>query len=255
MSELQRIAGRLRALAQDASPLSANIASSERQLKSLSDQVQALGRSGVRTGPLLAAIQQARTQTQKSADAADRVRADGIAWADHLASGALVKRESGSPGTRAAFRDEDSGGTGEATAMSIQEIQGWLTDVNPGYNGDPHDPRSNNCGQCAAAVFSRLSGLGSFVAGDWTLSTPEMEAWTGRRQDEMSPGEIERALRNKGPGAHAVIGVDRSEGPGHWFNAYFDGNRVVAIDGQTGVIAPWPPDYGNVILWDAGIGE
>ena len=249
MSQLQGIAGRLRALAQDASPISTNIAASARQLKSLADEVASLGRSGVNTGPLLSALQQAQTQAEAAADGARHVKSEGVAWANYLARGGA----GGGSSSKAA--PAAPGWKGGQAVPTVAEIQVWLPEVNPGYSGDPFDPRSNNCGQCAAAVHSRLTNSGNQVAGEGTLSTPEMESLTGNKQVEMSPSDIERELRAKGAGSHAVVGVDRADGPGHWFNAYFDGSQVVAIDGQSGTISPWPPDYGNVILWDAGIGD
>lgn len=41
----------------------------------------------------------------------------------------------------------------------------------------------------------------------------------------MSPIEIESYLLDKEPGAHGIVGVDRAEGSGHWFNAYSDGEK------------------------------
>lgn len=87
MSQLEAIAGRLRALAQDTSPLSSNIQAAARQLKSIGQQVESLSRTGVNTGPLLAALRQAETQAQSAANAAAQVKSEGVAWADHLARG------------------------------------------------------------------------------------------------------------------------------------------------------------------------
>ena len=69
----------------------------------------------------------------------------------------------------------------------------------------------------------------------------------------MSPSEIEQRLLEQGDGSHAIIGVDRAEGPGHWFNAACMNGKVVAIDGQTGEITDWPLDYGNVVNWEMSI--
>ena len=153
---------------------------------------------------------------------------------------------------------EGTGGAGGTTAghPSVDQIESWLGEVNPGYTGDPFDPRSSNCGSCAFAVFQRLSGT-SAVAGTGTLTISEMEAATGKSQQAMTPAGIEAALRAAGPGSHAVVGIDRSFGAGHWFNAYFDGDKVVAIDGQSNEVHDWPPNYGSsrnpVTYWDAGI--
>ncbi len=143
---------------------------------------------------------------------------------------------------------------------SIGEIQQWLPEINHGPGVDPFDPaRAVNCGQCALAVDQRLTGaVPDASAGLGTLSIPEMEAATGLRQVSATPAEIEQYLVSQGPGAHTVIGVDRANGfAGHWFNAYYDGSRVYAVDGQTGQILGWPPNMdfpnGPVTAWDMGV--
>ncbi len=77
-----------------------------------------------------------------------------------------------------------------------------------------------------------------------------MNALTGMEQVTMTPEEIQQTLLDQGNGAHAIIGIDRADGPGHWFNAANIDGKVVAIDGQTGEISDWPPDYGDVTNWD-----
>jgi hypothetical protein len=55
----------------------------------------------------------------------------------------------------------------------------------------------------------------------------EMEQHLGYPQIEATPDEIEDYVRSLGAGGHAVVGIDRVEGPGHWFNAYTpDGEHV-----------------------------
>jgi hypothetical protein len=138
---------------------------------------------------------------------------------------------------------------------SVEDIQGWLGNINPGYS--PFSKRGSNCGNCALAVFKTLNGGAASDAGLGTLSTDQMEAATGRKQISMSPSEIETLLRAAGPGSHAVVGIDRASGPGHWFNAYYDGHDVWAVDGQTGTIKGWPPNYGSpsnpITLWDSSV--
>lgn len=137
---------------------------------------------------------------------------------------------------------------------TIEDIKSWLADVNPGYKADdPNDLRSINCGMTTAAVWNRLSGNGTPVAGTGTLSVAEMEAATGRPQVAMSPEAIHDQLVAGGAGSHAVVGIDRNSGDGHWFNAYYDGTNVVAVDGQTGQVYSWPPDYGDIRNWDAAV--
>jgi Papain fold toxin 1, glutamine deamidase len=73
-----------------------------------------------------------------------------------------------------------------------------------------------------------------------------------------TPAEIAQYLVNQGPGSHTVVGVDRAGGvAGHWFNAYYDGHKVYAIDARTGQILDWPPNMDMpgypVTNWDMGV--
>ena len=143
----------------------------------------------------------------------------------------------------------------EKEVQKIEDISGWIGEINPNF--DPYDwesPYCNNCGSCAWAVEQRLNGNEDAVASSVNIpSVQEMNAVTGMEQKKMTPEEIKEYLISEGPGSHAIVGIDRESGPGHWFNAYYDGEKVVAIDGQTGEIRDWPPDYGNVTNWDVSV--
>lgn len=134
----------------------------------------------------------------------------------------------------------------------ISDVKNWLGDINPKFDEfDPESPYCNNCGSCAYAVYQRLEGKTDSCASAENIGyNSEMEALTGMEQVSMSPDEIQRRLLEQGDGAHAIIGIDRAEGPGHWFNAACIDGKVVAIDGQTGEIMDWPPDYGDVVNWE-----
>ena len=137
----------------------------------------------------------------------------------------------------------------------LEDVSDWINDINPNY--DPFDwqsPYSNNCGSCAFAVEQRLDGNTDISATSENIGTiEEMNKITGMEQVAMSPDEIKDYLVSQGPGSHGIVGIDRVSGPGHWFNAYYDGEKVVAIDGQTGEINDWPPDYGDVANWDISV--
>jgi len=137
----------------------------------------------------------------------------------------------------------------------VDDISEWLGEINPNY--DPFDwdsPYCNNCGSCAFAVQKRFEGDSNIVATSENIGTiEEMNALTGMEQVPMSPNEIADYLISQGPGACGIVGIDRVSGPGHWFNAYYDGTKVVAIDAQTGQISDWPPDYGDVTNWDISV--
>ena len=139
---------------------------------------------------------------------------------------------------------------------AVDSVDEWLGDINPNFDPfDPNSPYCNNCGSCAWSVYQRLEGMNSDAcASAQNIGyNSEMEALTGMKQVSMSPGDIEKALLAQGDGAHAIIGVDRSNGYGHWFNAACINGRVVAIDGQSGEITDWPPDYGDVVNWEMSV--
>ena len=137
----------------------------------------------------------------------------------------------------------------------IDEVGTWIKDINPNF--DPFDytsPYCNNCGSCAYAVYKRLEGDDSICAtADNIGYNSDMEALTGMEMTPMSPEDIQSQLLEAGDGANAIIGIDRAEGAGHWFNAANMGGKIVAIDGQTGEINDWPPDYGDVVNWEMSI--
>jgi len=138
---------------------------------------------------------------------------------------------------------------------TVDDVSGWLSDINPNYDAfDPESPYCNNCGSCAYAVHQRLEGNPDICATENNIGyNSEMEALTGMEQVSMSPSEIEQRLLAEGDGAHAIIGIDRAQGAGHWFNAACLNGKVVAIDGQSGEIMDWPPDYGDVVNWEMSV--
>ena len=138
---------------------------------------------------------------------------------------------------------------------TIEDVAKWVKEINPNYNPfDIESPYNVNCGACAYVVYQRLNGIDATCASAHNIPfDSDMEALIGKKLVSMSPQEIEKRLLDKGNGAHAIIGVDREFGPGHWFNAACIEGRVVAIDGQSGEVLGWPPDYGNVVNWEMSV--
>lgn len=137
----------------------------------------------------------------------------------------------------------------------IEEISSWIKDINPNFDEfDINSPYSHNCGSCALSVYQRLEGDSTACASSENIRyKEEMESLTGMKQVEMSPDNIKKYLIEQGNGAHVIIGVDRFDGPGHWFNAICIDGDIKVLDGQNGTISDWPPDYGNVSCWDVSI--
>lgn len=153
---------------------------------------------------------------------------------------------------------------GTPSIETIESISRWVKDINPNYN--PYSPKyhaySVNCGSCAFAVEQRLSGKDrAHVASNKNISTDrKMERATGRKCVYMPVEEISQRLIQAGAGSHLIVGINREpimiDGKkvarsGHWFNAYYDGNRIYTIEGQSGNIYEWPHDYGGISEWCA----
>ena len=141
------------------------------------------------------------------------------------------------------------------TLERLHNVEEWIGEINPNYDPfDVNSPYCTNCGSCAYAVYRRLLGETDAVASAVNIPyNSQMEALTGMRQVPMSPEAIKQYLLEQGSGAHAIIGIDRAYGAGHWFNAANIDGRIVAIDGQTGEVVDWPPDYGDVVNWEISI--
>ena len=135
---------------------------------------------------------------------------------------------------------------------TVEGVRSWIKEINPNYNPyDIESPYNVNCGACAYVVHERLNGNDATCASANNITTDaEMQDLLRKRIVSMTPEEIEKTLLESGNGAHAVIGVDREYGPGHWFNAACLEGRVVAIDGQSGEVLDWPPNYGHVVNWE-----
>jgi hypothetical protein len=143
---------------------------------------------------------------------------------------------------------------GNTTSRTTPDIDAALAAINPNF--DPFDPGNGyatNCGNTSAILNDFLNGNPSSEAPTGTLTPAQMEARTGNPQTPMTPDQIADSLREMGAGSHCVVGIDRSTGDGHWFNAYYDGTTVWSIDAQTGTRSPWPPNEPNATVWDASI--
>lgn len=261
MSELQDLLVALDGVTKEAEQHAAQLAQHARQLgqaaSSAASATQGSGRADSKQ--TAAALQSAQRSISQAAQHLHQAALAGKGFVVRYAGGGRAggpESLSSSPEFGPGSPEPWNGG-GPAPSAALGAIASWLGDINPGYTGDPFDPRSSNCGECAAAVFARLEGIyPSAVAGTSTLSVEQMEALTGRPQIPMTLSEMRDVLIAAGPGSHAVVGIDRTFGAGHWFNAYYDGERVVAIDGQSGEILDWPPEYGSpsnpVSIWDMG---
>ncbi|WP_167051953.1 toxin glutamine deamidase domain-containing protein [Salinibacterium sp. ZJ77] len=188
------------------------------------------------------------------ADAVDDIADDAARGADDVdpTPESLDAPADGGAGPESPADSADAPVDSNSSERSLDDVDDVLSQINPRF--DPDDPASdysNNCGNTSSNLYDFLTGSPAKEAPTGTLSIAEMEARTGLPQTPMTPNDIEATLRAMGPGSHCVVGVDRAIGDGHWFNAFFDGDRVWAIDGQSGQRSGWPPHEPAATNWDA----
>jgi hypothetical protein len=119
----------------------------------------------------------------------------------------------------------------------------WVADI---YPARERQARQNNCGECARATDNTWHGVPTAAS---ELAKPRvggerpavMREWAGQAPDPASMSAVEQRLRELGPGSSAVVGFDREDAPGHWFNAVNHEGTVLAVDGQGGRFEEWPP--------------
>ena len=156
----------------------------------------------------------------------------------------------------------------------------WIEHGNPNYAKGKD--WQYNCGPCSRSFADTYQGgtpiaaYGDKVRGEGS----EMYAITGaspepgvtnphpKEDGHVKPKEftqktydiIGKKLSNEPSGTTAIVGVDwdmpgmpRENTGGHWFNAYVDeAGKVRWADEQRGVVADWPPRYGQSI-WRADV--
>lgn len=144
----------------------------------------------------------------------------------------------------------------------VENIKEWLGDINPNYvAGELDSPYHVNCGSCALATLKKFEGDDTAIASTETLSMEEMNAGTGMEQVEMTPEAMETYMLEQGAGKMYVVGFDRAPDEygvpmdGHWFNAYNDNGKIVAIDSQNSSVHDWPPPSPpyNGVTWDISV--
>ncbi|MGH9100890.1 MAG: toxin glutamine deamidase domain-containing protein [Acidimicrobiales bacterium] len=131
----------------------------------------------------------------------------------------------------------------------------WLADI---YPGRERNERPNNCGECARAVDNTWHGLPAAAA---ELANRKvggerpavMNEWAGESPEPASMAAIGQRLRELGPGSSAVVGFDRKDAPGHWFNAVNHEGTVLAVDGQVARFEDWPPSKAGLGFDESGM--
>ena len=260
MSRLEDIGQQLNKVAGDASQRAISLRAQTKELSlNIRTLISVVQHSNNRVAMLaISQLQHAIQKLQTSAVLLDSAERKCREW---ITTSLLSSGGRAGSGSNCSSSSEDSM-TGYSQAnrdiINIKSIEGWLGNINPNYTGSPFSPFSSNCGSCAFAVESRFNGDGVAVASERNIGTDAgMEAVTGKTCQYMPVKEIEDHLIEQGPGSHLIIGINRYptiwgvQRAGHWFNAYYDGEKIYTIDGQNGKIYDWPHDYGSISEWCA----
>jgi hypothetical protein len=118
----------------------------------------------------------------------------------------------------------------------------WLKDIYPGRD---QPGIKTNCGECARAVDNTWHGTPTGAAGtrNRMLGEPTtfMAEWADTASTPASMADVGHRLRELGPGSSAVVGFDKRNDIGHWFNAVNHAGTILAVDGQSAKLEEWPP--------------
>jgi hypothetical protein len=131
----------------------------------------------------------------------------------------------------------------------------WVGDI---YPGRERRERPNNCGECARAVDGTWHGAATAAAELVNRRVggerpAVMSEWAGRSREQASMSDIGRRLRQLSPGSSAVVGFDRADAPGHWFNAVNHEGTVLAVDGQSARFEEWPASRDGLGFDESGM--
>jgi Papain fold toxin 1, glutamine deamidase len=72
-----------------------------------------------------------------------------------------------------------------------------------------------------------------------------MAEWARRSAEPATMADMATRLRELGSGSSAVVGFNRADAPGHWFNAVNHEGTVLAVDGQSARFEDWLPTTGG----------
>lgn len=181
----------------------------------------------------------------------DKLNAAIGIYADYVDKAKRIAAGGSAGGASSSSSSAVSGGG--STIPTITSIQSWIKDINPKYDKFSFRKKAyrTNCGSCSLAVYQRLNGIDSSAkASHINIPTDaEMEKATGKTCYYMSVDEIGKRVTAMGAGTCVVAGINRNNSAGHWFNIYYDGNKLYTVEGQSGNIYDWPHDYGDIRDW------
>ncbi|MFV0259701.1 MAG: toxin glutamine deamidase domain-containing protein [Acidimicrobiales bacterium] len=124
----------------------------------------------------------------------------------------------------------------------------WIDDIN--HPGLYNPGRSQNCIDCTRAVEANWRGEDAVAAPirpeSSGASLSYLEDWSGGAAELADSPTVEARLQELGPGSSAMVATVWTDNTGHAFSALNVNGEVLWVDGQAGIVAPWPPDYAKV---------
>ncbi|MFW6775646.1 tetratricopeptide repeat protein [Nocardioides sp. CPCC 205120] len=108
----------------------------------------------------------------------------------------------------------------------------------------------NHAASAVAAMIRFVRGGERATAEPTGPSQAELEDLVGSPLRPTTPEEIAARLTDADdPTAHLLVGVDREQGPGHWYVAMRMDGEVTALDPIANTRHPWPPPNADAVRW------
>ncbi|WP_125776647.1 toxin glutamine deamidase domain-containing protein [Antribacter gilvus] len=107
----------------------------------------------------------------------------------------------------------------------------------------------NHAASAVSATIDWLRGGELRTAGRTGPDQAALEAQVGGRLQETTADEIAERLAARPSGSFLLVGVDRAQGPGHWYVAMQTGEEIAALDPIANGRHDWPPPNADAVRW------
>ncbi|WP_052337198.1 tetratricopeptide repeat protein [Nocardioides alkalitolerans] len=107
----------------------------------------------------------------------------------------------------------------------------------------------NHAASAVASMIGVLRGSPVAPATPTGPSEAQLATLVGRPLQQTTPEEIAARVAAGGDGTYLLVGVDRAQGPGHWYVALAAEGGVVALDPIANARLAWPPPAADAARW------
>jgi hypothetical protein len=180
-------------------------------------------------------------QQQVSSSAADAVL---LGMGSGVSVGGRIATRAATTAAKSAAEDAAEQALASATRAEVQASADALGGTHPLSAINPTGGRMN-CGRCAIALDSTLSGAPASALGGGAMHLGDVAAAAGKPASawgyvRKSTASITSEMAAAGPGARGIVyggrGTPESPGMGHYYNVMNQNGLVVYMDGQVGSV-------------------